>query len=569
MLEDDSEYVNNFGGSLMRELESAASEVSENLALMEQFGQLHGSNSLSWPYFLKFSAIPNGQPNYSATFVAPIDPCSFDEDTARFLPQYMYADTILTARLVAAARRSVSPSASSWVDLPPGSEDDMGGADAASYQDQSRGEELYDRPPSSLGPSDESIEERSDDASGCGARPLCAGGLDAPDAYTDGQLGKTDAYSYERSLCESKYWNGGGESEDRSDPEGGSVDMLADGPMHGDDTDLPEHIRHMQVLAHSEDSAIDLALLCASSPKKLYHTIASSLLQRRILGIVDPMVGSVCGPGEYRLRIALSWTSVCGHGLLEVYVACGATTAPASRGLGMFNLRFSSSALAMGCTLVMLCDRTRDIVRRAQGNLPAALLRPALHWRLDLAGREHSDPDISTPRDRIEVWRAEVTCRSGRTLLFRLRIPNVLSSLLASDSTTATSMSRTALLKDGSIASGSSRASATSSRMPSRKWTERDGVKFKQPALRNNPKLLPLLFTYSQHEFHECLVNFGFNDKLSASEWIPLAIPVSQILKVFQVRRKKESTSIARQHSTSNHAFQPQHHPNLLSANRC
>ena len=63
-MEDGGECVNTFGGSLMRELESAASEVSENLALLEQLGQLHGSHALVWPYICKLLAIiwPDGQP---------------------------------------------------------------------------------------------------------------------------------------------------------------------------------------------------------------------------------------------------------------------------------------------------------------------------------------------------------------------------------------------------------------------------------------------------------------------------------------------------------------------------
>ena len=87
-----------------------------------------------------------------------------------------------------------------------------------------------------------------------------------------------------------------------------------DGQLYDDngecDDDGDPAIQHMQIFPHSGSSAVDLAILCASSPQKLYYEMASALLQRRAIDILEAMVGIVWVPGTSLLQFALGWTDM-------------------------------------------------------------------------------------------------------------------------------------------------------------------------------------------------------------------------------------------------------------------
>lgn len=89
---------------------------------------------------------------------------------------------------------------------------------------------------------------------------------------------------------------------------------------------------------------------------------------------------------------------------VEVHVAFGASTPRPFRALGTFDMHKPNEALQLGYCLAMLRDHTSAVIQRARDLLPSALNGLPPHWRLDLAGRQHPDPDPQTLPDRIEVW---------------------------------------------------------------------------------------------------------------------------------------------------------------------
>ncbi|TFK47131.1 hypothetical protein OE88DRAFT_818527 [Heliocybe sulcata] len=439
--------------TISSELESAASLVSTSLAALERLGQPHASHGLTWPYICKLFATiwPDEEPNYGATFVAPIDPCSFDDATARFVPAYMEADAILTTRLAVPAHEAFPPAGSSWVNVTPpldgrSRQDDIGYLDSASNEGHSKDGEVDERSTSGASARCDSSEQTqecnggpSESAQGCedryrtsyampqdlsedraeeswgdspGDGVCCCEAHHSPDTCPNRQYEGMVAGGMEQGLSEAIDWSVRQDDDvdmDGSAEEHGEQLLYDDGAVY--DASSAPSIQHVQLLAHAEESFIDMAMLCASSPTKLYCTMASAVLQRRALGLTDAMVGVVCDPGSPCLRLALGWTTDCPDiGCLEVHVACGAAAAEPCRGLGIFDLRKPEEALRMGYCLAMLRDNTREAARLTEEHLPSTLTGPQLCWRLDLAGRGHSDPDRPSLQDRINAWCTAVAC---------------------------------------------------------------------------------------------------------------------------------------------------------------
>lgn len=275
--------------------------------------------------------------SYGEPFIVPIDPCHFDDAAARFMPPYMHADAILTTRLAIPAPEPVSPAAP-WANVTPPQdaqsqkddkdhmrtafnweehtqELDMDDRSASALRDWSeqagdrnrgssepaQGSEPEDGRRSSYAMQEESWENLPDDA---------RYHIEAEYGLVEERTGEQSEGGVGSSYQDFSDWNGveGHGSDNVNVAVDGIEEPLCDYSVSEADVDPP--IRHMQLLLHTVDSFLDMSLLCVASPTKLYYTMASALLQRRAIGVVDPIVGIVFEPGSPCLRLALGWTVV-------------------------------------------------------------------------------------------------------------------------------------------------------------------------------------------------------------------------------------------------------------------
>ncbi|KAL1660544.1 hypothetical protein GGF50DRAFT_118832 [Schizophyllum commune] len=541
-------------GRLLPELVVSARAVSRNLALLDRLRQSHVSHAITWPYVRTLLATiwPDAQPNYGTNFVIPIDPCHFDDATARFIPPYMRADALLTTRVTVPARVDAVPAEPPGTTTPPLGDDPQ--RDDSSYLPTQPDEGIYD----DVSMRDASSERsaRMSEASGrarASNEPLGHGLWRSDDSYASsyamsedlfdrcteessgdspGQTGLDDVVDEKDEECErersatniSELLQQLHEERLRqertpsdSDSYTGDYGGQDDGQSYDDngecDDDGDPAVQHMQIFPHSGSSAVDLAILCASSPQKLYYEMASALLQRRAIDILEAMVGIVWVPGTSLLQFALGWTDMSTTvGCPQVHIAIGTAAARPSRGLATFDMRVPDEALQLACCLATLRDLTDDIGRRAVQHLSdLASQDPRLRWRLDLAGRQLSDPHVAAVRSHIEAWRAAVARHPSQSdqLEQSIRKANHPSSPTAASCSHAT----TIIATDAALASAPSaspvsstsmsqhRLKASSANQSTSTWRSQDiptlvlknnVVDFQDRALRQ-PGLKPLL----------------------------------------------------------------------------
>ncbi|KAL1747800.1 hypothetical protein HDZ31DRAFT_60974 [Schizophyllum fasciatum] len=443
-----------------RELASAALQMSAGLAMMERRGQPQASGAVTWPYVCKlFAALwPGVELNAGALFALPIDPGQFDDPNARFMPPYMRADAILTRRLAIPEADPGSPPA-------PSGEEAMPLSDA-----QSQGGERDAMETSLRDACSPKMDCKSANGSGGGVAregsiTRSAGGEIAQaseDSYVSSYESSGDSPAVAASL------KGTGDYPDECYDEQSDAIIVDDAfesvsraksdeydafAMPVDDAYAPDEqlmyedsslcfgeerspLPHLHLLLDTDDAFLDFAFICAASPAKLYHTMASALLQRHAIGIVDPMVGIVFDTNS-RLRLAFGWTEVqAGSDRVQVHVACSASAGQTSCRLATFDMHEPAEALRLAHFLALLREPLDRTVQQAETLLPSALVRPPRRWRLDLAGRAHSDPDTATLRDQIEAWRGAVPCGSSSAI-------REATTLRTGEGTSDTALSRT------------------------------------------------------------------------------------------------------------------------------
>ncbi|TRM69157.1 hypothetical protein BD626DRAFT_6767 [Schizophyllum amplum] len=357
-------------------------------------------------------------------------------------------------------------------------------------------------------------------------------GVDAGDLQ-DAQEGEQEGEDDERPAYDGMAIDG---VEDDDEFEDEDYDMQADGDIEADDDDdepareseadtpyedaeeeaEPEEavLAHTQLLFHARDDFIDLGLLCVASPEKMPYAMSSALLQRRAVGVMDPMVGIVFGKYSTRIRLVLGWTSVPADiDCVEVHIAYGDHSSLPCRALAAFDVRKPAEALELAYCLSALREHTAAMVQRAQEGLSSALARNLLRWRLDMAGRQHADPDLPALRTRVEAWRGAVACSPRQWARCRpsIREAKVLqcggsSSLSTCSRTTTTSgMSNkkdTTTSKTSRTTQGAKSSASTS--FPKRTF-HNGRLNFVEEALKSDSSI-------------QCVLPYGRSTPYSASE---------------------------------------------------
>lgn len=65
---------------------------------------------------------------------------------------------------------------------------------------------------------------------------------------------------------------------------------------------------HIILLPHA-DSNVALALACVARHEEIYSVMFSALMQRRVFGIMDPLLGLALEPLSWTVRVVFGWIS--------------------------------------------------------------------------------------------------------------------------------------------------------------------------------------------------------------------------------------------------------------------
>ncbi|KAL1661053.1 hypothetical protein GGF50DRAFT_90888 [Schizophyllum commune] len=153
-----------------------------------------------------------------------------------------------------------------------------------------------------------------------------------------------------------------------------------------------------------------------SLASSIYTLMASAILQRRELGVSDPVIGIALETGTSRVHVMFGWFESSGNNCVSVNVAHGSTdTAPSSsldrdyRAHAIFNLQDSAELTQIGLAIAYLPSHLKLLSGALDGVLAEHVTYPEIQpscWRLADA-RRLCNPNEATEglMKRVEKWR--------------------------------------------------------------------------------------------------------------------------------------------------------------------
>ncbi|KAI5829647.1 hypothetical protein K523DRAFT_273988 [Schizophyllum commune Tattone D] len=174
---------------------------------------------------------------------------------------------------------------------------------------------------------------------------------------------------------------------------------------------------YTQLLSAPSFDQVEVPFICVASSATLYILMASAILQRRALGIREPVVGLALDPNSSLARIALGWYEPVHDSCVDIHVAhcsdaflsSSDTSKPSGskrptredrRARGLYDLREPLEALELALAVSSLYEFAVDVLDCAKIGLEAArMISPrdsAARWRLVDAGRD-TEVHVATP----------------------------------------------------------------------------------------------------------------------------------------------------------------------------
>ncbi|KIY73241.1 hypothetical protein CYLTODRAFT_256956 [Cylindrobasidium torrendii FP15055 ss-10] len=307
-------------------------------------------------------------------FCLPVDPCCISSPVDRFHKPYSRVDAMVTTEISIPPQWpaiDVSPTSSSWVRL--SSSDGDGG----SGSERTSTEHSGDRD------SDNSAHTTDDDES-----DWVMGSSGDESVRMDGRSQEEEADANEASQTE---------SEEEYDS----------GLLHN------TVFQHLHLVVPQSKGILDFALFCIATPSNAFHVMASSLLQRRALGVVRTLPILVFDTYTTSVQLVFGWTTTAdGGSCVDIHVArATAATGSTANPTGIFDLASPLEARSFARSLSRLCSATALAAHEATNSVKDILANQPgdiLQWRLDCAGHSEQDPSGTKLRDRVECWLSAV-----------------------------------------------------------------------------------------------------------------------------------------------------------------
>jgi len=144
-----------------------------------------------------------------------------------------------------------------------------------------------------------------------------------------------------------------------------------------------------------------LPLLCVTDEANINSLLSSVLYQRRVWGIVDPVVGMVFSKSSTVGQVVLGWLDpeAADDDLPTVNIARSDSDSDCNASLGVFDLTILGSAFCFAQFILGLKGHFHDIIR--------ATSNPEIHtlgWRSDHIAIDMGKPDREELRTRVEHW---------------------------------------------------------------------------------------------------------------------------------------------------------------------
>lgn len=169
------------------------------------------------------------------------------------------------------------------------------------------------------------------------------------------------------------------------------------------------------ILQEYTSEKVPLALLCTAMHDEIYGVMASALMQRRVHGITDPLLGLTFAPASWITQLIVGWVSCSsGHDCIDIHLAHAPSGSPQNHSLGVFDLSDKSSARALACFLLEQRSQFYSSVTFAQARAHITrtiILNPEYKtWRADFADENNDDNTDTLHRKTANVrrWRQEV-----------------------------------------------------------------------------------------------------------------------------------------------------------------
>ncbi|CAL1710277.1 unnamed protein product [Somion occarium] len=203
------------------------------------------------------------------------------------------------------------------------------------------------------------------------------------------------------------------DNQDEDDDEEGENDMREENPLRTGPSDVGLPFDAHMILGRGVRSYLILPILVVADYDNIISLMASTLYQRHVCGIRDPVVGLAFAKYGTVAQVFLGWASYMDLETPILHISRASKYASLIPSLGIYDLKDPWSACALAQFILSLQDHFQEVV---EATTPFRI-RPYC-WRLD-----HNDnddefdalPSNDSLRNRIVLWRSRVVIDASTT----------------------------------------------------------------------------------------------------------------------------------------------------------